>query len=126
MSQKPDAPALVGSTFPLALVRRRAIIEPASLDELREAVRTQGVASFWGHADTLAVASAILGVDVTPRVTRPALVLDEDGLPSLDGQSYDSCWVLSPEYTPGYRPGIAEEVSPMRIVAWRVLRIRWP
>lgn len=120
-----EGPVLLGSTFPLSLIRRRVTITPADMGELRSFLAHRPVASFWGHANTLAAATAMLGVDVAPRTARPALSLTDDGLPSLDGHAFDECWVLSPEYTPGYRPAIGEEVPPDRILGWQVLRIRW-
>ena len=82
--------------------------------------------SFWGHSNTLAAAREILGVDVAPAVERPAVVLTDENLPSLDGAEARECWVLSPDYAPGFRPAPGEEVPPEKILGWQVLRILWP
>jgi hypothetical protein len=120
-----SSPILLGSTFPLSLVRRQVSIDPASLDELRAEVAVRPVASFWGHANSIAAANAMLGADVTPSTTRPALILDPEGFPSLDGVIFTECWVLSPEYVPGYRPAVGEEVAAVKIAGWQVLRMQW-
>ncbi len=119
------APVLIGSTFPLSLIRRRVLVEPASLGALRSKLVGRPVASFWGHANTTAAATALVGVDLTPREARPALGLSVEGLPMLGGVVFDECWVVSPDYVPGYRPAIGEEVPPGKITGWQVLRIRW-
>jgi len=85
------------------------------------------VLSFWGHANTLAAAEAILGFDRTPGEQRPALRLNEAQLPVLrkgDTEvAFSEVWVLSPTYAPGYRPEIGAEVPIDKIIAWQVLRI---
>jgi hypothetical protein len=116
---------LIGNTFPMSLIRRRVEIEPVSMTTLGRALEGKCVASFWGHVNTLAAASAHVGVDLTPRAERPSLHLNNEDLPSLDGKVFDECWVLSPNYTPGFRPAIGEEVAPIKISAWQVLRISW-
>lgn len=118
-------PVLLGSTFPLSLVRRPVQIEPRGVEELRGLLQTHPCASFWGHANTLAAAAALLGVDVRPESERPALLLSSDNLPCLNGRAYDACWVLSPEYVPGYRPQVGEEVPLDKIQGWQALRITW-
>ncbi len=129
MSSKPQpnrtGPVLLGSTFPLSLIRCAVTIAPAGLDALREALRLRGVASFWGHANTLEAANALLGVDVRPATERPALRLAADGRPMLDGRVFDECWVLSPDYVTGFRPAPGEEVPADKIVGWQVLRMEW-
>ncbi len=65
---------LIGSTFPLSLIRAPVRIVPSSLDELRER------------------------------------------LPGAE----------SPDYTPGFRPAIGEEVTPEQISGWQILRLFWP
>ncbi len=118
---------LLGSTFPLTLIRRPVRIVPATLDELRERSAEAEVLSFWGHANTLAAAEAILGFDPTPGEQRPALRLNEAQLPVLrkgDTEvAFSEVWVLSPTYAPGYRPEIGAEVPIDKIIAWQVLRI---
>ncbi len=116
---------LLGSTYPLGLIRRPAHVEPASLDELRRRARAEGFLSFWGHGNTRAAAGEVLGLDPAPATERPALRLTTDHLPSLDGHVFDEVWVLSPDYVPGFRPRIGEEVGLESISGWQVLRIRF-
>lgn len=118
-------PVLLGNSFPLSLVRRRVVVEPVPLSDLQARVRADGLCSFWGHANTVAMASELLGANVAPAVARPALQLAPDGRPLLDGQVFDECWLLSPDYVPGFRPAVGEEVPADKIVGWQVLRIAW-
>jgi hypothetical protein len=37
----------------------------------------------------------------------------------------NECWVLSPDYPPGFRPAIGEEVTDDKIIGWQVLKIKW-
>ena len=114
---------LLGNTFPLALARRSMRIEPASLEELRQRVQNEGFLSFWGHDNTIAVATSILGFDPTPTTERPALSLSQDLLPTLNGQVCQEVWILSPDYAPGFRPQIGVEVTPEQILGWQTLKI---
>ncbi len=116
---------LLGSTFPLSLIRRRVTIEPAALEDLRQALKNRGFVSFWGHTNTQKVASEILGADITPASGRPVLQLNEEALPFLNGQGFNECWVLSPDYQPGFRPQLGEEVVSEKITGWQVLKISW-
>ncbi len=114
---------LLGNTYPLSLIRRPVSIVPTSLDELRRRAQSEGILSFWGHSNTTKVAAEFLGFDPTPHTQRPAITLSQEMLPSLDGQTFNEVWVLSPDYIPGYRPQIGEEVSVNQIAGWQVLRI---
>lgn len=116
---------LIGSTFPLSLIRRRVVIEPGAIEDLRACLAAAPPASFWGHRNTLAQASALTGVDLTPRTERPAIELDHEGFPGLEGETFRACWVLSPDYVPGFRPAIGEEVPAAKIRGWQVLRVSW-
>ena len=116
---------LIGNSFPLSLIRRKVVIEIASRDTILEAVQGKAVASFWGHANTLAAANGWLGADLTPKTERPALCLSENKLPQLDGVEYQECFILSPDYRPGFRPAIGSEVDAADILGWQVLRISW-
>ena len=116
-------PLLFGSSFPLALIRRPVSIEPRSLTELQEQATRRRVVSFWGHVNTLAVARKILGFDPAPAGHRPALALDPLGFPCLSGLSFQEVWLLSPDYVPGFRPQIGQEVTPGQITGWQVLRL---
>lgn len=121
---KPARPAiLVGSTFPLSLVRRPVRIAPNTLGEFRKACDSSRVCSFWGHGGTLALASELAGHNLTPSRPRPALQLDGDCLPTLDGQSFSECWVLSPNYVAGFRPEADREVPAQMITGWQVLKM---
>jgi hypothetical protein len=116
---------LIGSTFPLSLIRRPVVITPEPIETLKAILQQNRIASFWGHQNTVQVANQFLGVEVNPPISRPALMLTSDNFPALDGRVYNECWILSPEYRMGYRPGIGEEVSVDKISGWQVLRIKW-
>ena len=122
---KPCSSILIGSTFPLSLVRRPVRIVPADVEELRAELSKRVVVSFWGHQNTLSAAGELLGVDLTPRSERPAINLTEEKLPQLDGQTFTEAWVVSPDFVPGYRPAIGEEVQLDKIRGWQVLTVRW-
>ncbi|NLE66231.1 MAG: hypothetical protein GX608_02320, partial [Lentisphaerae bacterium] len=114
-------PILLGSTFPLTLIRRPVTIEPWPIDELRRELRARPFVSFWGHKNTLAPAGALLGADLRPATERPALQLNPAGFPVLGGKMFTECWVLSPDYVPGYRPAPSEEVAAQKITRWQAL-----
>lgn len=101
-------------------------IVPDGLDALRGSLHRQGVTSFWGHDNTLEAAGTLLGMDIRPATPRPALCLTKDGYPTLNGLVFKECWVLSPDYHPGYRPAASEEIPAHAITGWQVLRIDWP
>ena len=115
---------ILGNTFPLTLVRRQVSIKPISLAEAK-ALLEDGFVSFWGHSNTAAVAKAQLGFEVSPETERPALVLDENGLPGIGGVHSDKVLVLSPSYRPGFRPAIGVEVGPDDIVGWEPLLVQF-
>jgi len=121
----PDGHILVGNTFPLALVSRRVVIEPTSVPDLQAAAVDIQVHSFWGHMSTLTAAQEAMGLSFMPAVDRPALTLDEEGYPSLDGISFGDCWVVTPNYIESFRPKIGQDVPLSLICGWRVLRLRW-
>ena len=116
---------LLGNTFPLTLVRRGTFIEPVSLETAKTLLEV-GFASFWGHANTAAVAKAQLGFDVAPKTERPALKLNEEQLPTLDGETFTKVLVLSPSYRAGFRPAIGVEGGPDDIVGWEPLLVTFP
>ena len=117
---------LVGNTFPFALLRRDANVRALSLDDLRAALAGAEIVSFWGHENTRAAAESVLGgVSLRPATDRPALALSPDGLPSLDGRVFRTCYVLAPDYRPGYRPAIGAEPGPSDILGWHALRVDW-
>jgi hypothetical protein len=114
---------LLGNTFPTALIRRRVIIEPHPVADLASRLQQEPHLSFWGHENTRALASAILGVDITR--SRVGLALDSDHLPSLASQSFTEVFILSPNYAPGFRPTLGMEVTPEEITGWQVLLINF-
>ena len=118
-------PVLLGNSFPLSLIRRAVHIEPRSLEELRQTVGERGYVSFWGHTNTLEAAKTILGFDPIPPSLRPALTLNGDGFPSLNGAVFEEVWVLSPDYREGFRPAIGCEVTPAQILGWQILRLQF-
>ena len=116
---------LIGNTFPFALLRRDADVRTLSIDALRSALADSDVISFWGHENTRAAAETIVGVPLSPATERPALTLSSDGLPMLDGRTFHTCFVLAPDYRPGYRPAIGTEPTLSDIFGWHALRIDW-
>ena len=117
---------LVGNAFPFSLVRcERLVVESKSLAALKEALAGAEVVSFWGHENTRAAAEAMLGVLLSPRSDRPALTLSPEGHPTLGGDIFESCWLLSPDYPEGFRPPSGVEVGPKQIEGWHVLKLTW-
>ena len=126
MNQAKTAPILIGNTFPFALLRRDANVRALSVDALRFALSGVEVVSFWGHENSRAAAEALLGgVSLRPATERPALTLSPEDLPVLDGRVFRTCYVLAPDYRPGYRPAVGEETAPSDILGWHALRIDW-
>ena len=117
---------LVGNTLPPSLIRRRAVFDPLPLERLRAELEQARVVSFWGHASTVRAASTLVGLDLTPAQDRPALSLSPENLPTLASETFPECWVLSPNYCPGYRPAAGEEVPPEKITGWQALHITFP
>jgi hypothetical protein len=81
------------------------------------------VVSYWGHENTLRAASAFVGVDLTPSTRRPALRLSANGYPELDGCEFRECWVLSPNYRPGFRPAPCVEPTLEDVEGWTPLHV---
>ncbi len=117
---------LIGNSFPLSLIRRRVVVEPCPLADLTARLADgEAIASFWGHANTLAAAETLTGRSLKPATERPTLALSPDGLPTLQGHSFRECWILSPDYSENFRPKIGEEVPAEKIRSWQVLRMEW-
>jgi len=116
---------LIGSTYPLTLIRRKVSIAPQPIEALQEEIRSRPINSFWGHNNTLAAAEQLLGAGVKPNSERPAISLDADYYPCLDGECFRECWVMSPDYVQGFRPNIGEEVTTDKIIGWQILKITW-
>ena len=119
-----DQPVAIGNSFPLGLIQRPVSIMPKNQSQLHYAV-AEGFVSFWGHMNTLALVEQTFGVDLTPSTARPVLTLSEAGFPALDGYVFDAVWVLAPQYQPGYRPVIGEEVPSTAVVDWQILLMSW-
>jgi hypothetical protein len=116
-------PILISNSFPFSLVRRPIRVEPRSAADLVSAMRQRPWVSAWGHENTLTAASAIARADLRPAAPRPALSLNPDLLPCLQGQCFDEIWLLSPDYAAGFRPQIGEELPAGAILSWQVLFI---
>ena len=117
---------LIGNSFPFSLVRcARLVVESKPLAALKEALVGAEVVSFWGHENTRAAAEGVLGVSLRPRTERPAVTLSSRSRPMLDGDEFDTCWLLSPDYPEGFRPAIGAEVTPDQIAGWHVLKLTW-
>lgn len=117
---------LLGNTFSMTLIRHHTVtVVDCAVEELAREAQRRGVVSYWGHENTRAVAEAQLGVDLRPQSARPAITLDAKGFPSLDGNSFKCCYVLSPDYRTGYRPAIGEEVRAEDIQGWHALKLEW-
>ena len=122
----PDGSVLIGNSFPLVLIRRRVSIAPVSPEDLRRCLASaEKIVSFWGHRNTLPAAEAFLGIPLTPERERPAISLDEEKFPVMDGKRFTECFVLSPDYRTGFRPAIGQEVTPDQISGWHCLKIQW-
>jgi hypothetical protein len=125
MKTKRSEHRLFGNSFPLSLVRRPVRIEPVSLAELRRRLHAAtAIHSFWGHPETLPIAEKLIGCPLGAAPSRPALRLNEDFLPTLNGRVFDECWILTPAYPVGYRPAIGGG-APAVSDNWLALRIWW-
>ncbi len=124
MKQK-ETVMLIGNSFPFTLIRRAVRVVPESLADVRRKLATADVHSYWGHAGTLSAVRALLGVDLTPKGERPAIVLSPDGYPTLDGETFREVYVCSPTYAAGFRPPLGADVPADKITSWQMLRIIW-
>lgn len=116
---------LVGNSFPLTLIRRRVTIQPKSLEDFCKNARATKIYSFWGHKNTIKAAKDFSGIDIAPDSERPVLTLSKEEFPMLEGKVFKQCWILSPDYRPGFRPAVGEEVDIADIINWQILRIDW-
>ena len=117
---------LIGNSFPLTLIRgHRVVCEEIALDALREKLAGAEVVSFWGHENTRLAAEAVLGVSLAPKMPRPAITLSAEARPQLEGYTFDTCWVLSPDYRKDFRPAIGQEVPLDAMRGWHVLKLTW-
>ena len=117
---------LVGNSFPLSLVRNHHVeIEEIGVEALRRILAESDAVSYWGHENSRSAAEQVVAVSLKPSVERPAMTLDGEGFPMLDGERYTECHVLSPDYAVGFRPAIGAEVPPEAIRSWHALRLTW-
>jgi len=100
-------------------------ISPVQPEAMKEILSEHPLCSFWGHPGTLGCVNAAFGADLTPLSARPALSLTPDLLPMLEGIAFAQCWVISPDYQPGFRPALGEEVPEAMILGWQGLKIEW-
>jgi len=125
-AKKDSDTILIGNSFPMTLIRHHEVkVVEVPVAELVDALPAKRVVSFWGHENTRTAAESLLRVDLRPETPRPAITLDPVGYPSLQGGSFASCYVLSPDYRQGYRPAIGEEVGPEDIRGWHALKLEW-
>ena len=120
-----DKHALIGNSYPINLISRRAVITVVGLDEFRQQISGCVIHSFWGHANTQKAAEYFAGVELTPAVPRPVLTLSDRNLPMLNGVEFNKCWVLSPIYVRNLRPEIGREVPVDQIEGWRIKKLDW-
>ena len=121
-----DKKLLIGNSFPFSLVRcAKLTVESVSLAELKSHFSESEIVSFWGHANTRMAAESVLGVSLQPKTERPAITLTAEGLPMLEGEVFDTCWLFSPDYEQGFRPAIGTEVGLDQIAGWHVLKLTW-
>ena len=123
MNKRPSI--LISNSFPFALIRRKVTVTPVPLSTLCNILHSCDIVSAWGHANTLELANEIVGAELTPQSDRPVITLTEEYFPSLAGRTFTECWLLSPDYTQGFRPKIGEEVPPEAIAGWQVLLLKW-
>ena len=116
---------LVGNGFPMNLIRRAVKVTPVDICEFRNKLKNVEVVSFWGHENTIGIASDFVGADLSPCQERPVVMLDGNAYPSYHGHEFRECYILSADYVAGFRPAIGEEVSVEKIRGWTPLRIEW-
>ncbi len=120
-----NASILIGNSFPLSLIRRPVRIEPQTLSALQSATTGKEIVSFWGHTNTLKRVEQFTELDLSPAEARPVLQLQKSGLPSLVGQTFCECWIVSPDYISSFRPAVGAEIPPEKIAGWQILKLTW-
>ncbi len=116
---------LIGNSFPISLLRRKAMIKPFGLEEFKAMLKNANVHSFWGHSNTLRLAEDMLKVSLDTKGIRRAVELNERNLIDFDGVEFKECYVLSPDYKKGYRPALGVETLAEDINSWSLLQITW-
>ena len=53
------------------------------------------------------------------------MILDEDNFPMLYGQKFTTVILISPNFVPGFRPAIGEEVGEDKILSWSTLKLNF-
>ena len=114
---------LLTNVYPFSLVRRKMLAEPMEMDEVKKIAQSGEFESAWGHANTISAVNEKLGADITPREARPAVILDTDNFPTLYGRKFTTVILISPNFVPGFRPAIGEEVGEEKILSWSALRL---
>jgi hypothetical protein len=112
---------ILSNVFPTSLMRRKILVQPIEIETVRQAALNGQCVSAWGHENTLTIVSKILGTDIKPKQNRPAIILDNDFLPTLYGEKFNQVLLVSPSYIPGFRPAIGEPVTEEKIVDWQAL-----
>ncbi len=115
----------IGNSFPMTLIRREVRIFPISTEDMECRLCSEPWLSFWGHPNTLAIVNELTGCDLTPKMERPALQLNDMGFPVLFGCPAKECLILTPAYRPGFRPALGIEVAMDDILGWQTLNIEW-
>ena len=116
-------PPLITTVFPFSLVRRKMLAEPMEMDDVIKIARTGQFESAWGHANTINAVNRVIGADISPKESRPAVVLDEQRFPTLYGQTFTTVILISPNFVPGFRPAIGEEVGEDKVLGWSALKL---
>ncbi len=116
---------LITNVFPFSLVRRKMLAEPIEMDDVIKMTKAGQFKSAWGHKNTITAVNNVLGVDITPKEDRPALVLDENNFPTLYGIKFSTVIIISPNFMPGFRPAIGEEVCEKKIKSWTALKLNF-
>lgn len=124
---------LIGNTYPASLIRRDTLFRPISLNDAQQFVRIaqeigEGPISYWGHSNTVALASGMLGVDLTPREERPTITLDNEAFPTLYGKAHQMVLVVSADIRPDHIKPRSDksEYKPEDIAGWRYLLVTFP
>jgi hypothetical protein len=118
-------PPLLTNVFPFSLVRRKMTAAPITMEEVKTTIAVSGFESAWGHENTIRLVSRVLGVDIEPKEPRPAVILDEDKFPTLYGVKHTQVILISPDFKPGFRPAIGEEVGAEAILGWSALLLNF-
>lgn len=116
---------LITNSYPFSLVRREVHVRPVDMEWVKGKLNNSYFGSAWGHANTINTINQMLGVDVTPTEERPAIVLSEEGFPMLNGETFHSVIVISPDFVEGYRPDLREEITEDVIIGWHALLLEF-